>query len=131
MVVVTSYTRIHKLEICLSIRDDYIDESGHWCVCVCVCVLYTKKNPSPRSSSLWPMWSDRANYRWPTTGTQPALLCFNIIFIAIIHFHFLTGINNNNNQSGNRMEIRTSHYENSKYIQEKKKPKFFYLLREI
>jgi hypothetical protein len=40
MVVVTSYTRIHKLEICLSIRDDYIDESGHWCVCV----VYQKKS---------------------------------------------------------------------------------------
>jgi hypothetical protein len=77
------------------------------------------------------MWSDRANYRWPTTGTQPALLCFNIIFIAIIHFHFLTGINNNNNQVviGWKLEPHIMKIPNT--FRKKKKPKFFYLLGEI
>jgi hypothetical protein len=81
-VVVTSYTRIHKLEICLSIRDDYIDESGHWCVCGCVCVCVCVCCIPKKIQALGPRLYDLCGLTEPTTVGPP--LAHNPLFFVSI-----------------------------------------------
>jgi len=66
------------LEICHSIRDDYIDESGHWCVCVCVCVLCTKK-----IQALGPRLYDLCGLTAEPTTVGPPLAHNPLFFVSI------------------------------------------------